>query len=356
MKWKFVSCLVVLACLILQAAPVMAQGGGTEVTGTVPLVNSDVSASNITETSATIAWNTNGNATSQVFYDTASHDNVADYAHQTSESLSLVLTHSVSLTGLAAGTIYHYRVKSAIPATVFIDISADYIFATLAPPGGGGGGGGFGSQLVGIGLSGTSPFMDGNGRAVTAGQVGTPDGSLSLSIPIGTYVWNAAGAAQPFLSATPIAEPPQAPPQNSLVLAYELGPTGVTFNPPISLTFNYSDGQVPAGANEADLYIAWWDGAKWVKIEGTVNPAANTVTVQVSHFTTFALLAQQQPSPTTTPPPTTPPPTTMPPPTTTSPAPDRNATNWPLIGFFLIAAIALGIGLYWRARESDRQD
>ncbi|APV45125.1 hypothetical protein Dform_01806 [Dehalogenimonas formicexedens] len=168
---------------------------------------------------------------------------------------------------------------------------------TQATGGGGGGGGGFGSQLVGIGLSGTSPFMDGNGRAITAGLIRTPDGSLSLSVPIGTYIWNAAGAAQSFLSAAPLADPPAPPAQNSLILAFEMGPTGVTFNPAISMTISYTDGQVPAGTNEADLYIAWWDGAKWAKLTGTVNAAANTVTVSVSHFTIFALLAPAAPPP-----------------------------------------------------------
>ena len=45
MKGKLVSCVVVLAWLIIQAMPVMADG--TDVTGTVPLVTSDVSVSNI---------------------------------------------------------------------------------------------------------------------------------------------------------------------------------------------------------------------------------------------------------------------------------------------------------------------
>ncbi len=166
-----------------------------------------------------------------------------------------------------------------------------------ASSGGGGGGGGFGSQLVGIGLSGTSPFMDGNGRAIVAGQIATSDGSLSLYVPVGTYVWNAAGAAQSFLSATLMTEPPPPPPQNSLVMAYEMGPTGVTFNPAISLTMSYTDAGLPPGTIEVDLYIAWWDGAKWVKLTGVVDAVANTVTVSVSHFTGFGLFAPPAPPP-----------------------------------------------------------
>jgi hypothetical protein len=84
-------------------------------------------------------------------------------------------------------------------------------------------------------------------------------------------------------------------------MAYEIGPTGVTFTPTITMTLNYTDVDVPAGTREADLYIAWWDGAKWVKLEGTVNPAANTVTVQISHFTNFALFVPAAPPPSTAP-------------------------------------------------------
>ncbi len=210
----------------------------------------------------------------------------ATFDNATAGDNKTVTVTDLSLTGADAG---NYALSSTT-ATTTANITAQQT---------GGGGGGFGSQLVGIGLSGTSPFMDGNGRALTAGQIRTPDGKLSLTIPVGTYVWNAAGAAQSFLSATPLTEPPQAPPQHALILAYEMGPSGVTFNPAITLTMSYTDDQIPAGTRETDLYIAWWDGAQWIKLEGTVDTAANTITVQVTHFTTFALLAPAAPPPPT---------------------------------------------------------
>jgi len=128
MKGKLVSCVVVLACLILQAMPVMAATDTTEVTGTVPLVTYDVSATNITHTSATISWNTNGDATSQVFYDTAAHADIADYAYSTTEDTNLVTVHSVPLTGLSWETTYHYRVKSTMNGDE--SVSDDYTFTT----------------------------------------------------------------------------------------------------------------------------------------------------------------------------------------------------------------------------------
>jgi hypothetical protein len=160
---------------------------------------------------------------------------------------------------------------------------------------GGGGGGGFGNQLIGIGLSGTSPFLDGNGKSLTAGQISTPDNKVELNVPVGVYVWNAAGAAQAYLSATVLPNPPEAPPQNSLVMAWDLGPSGVTFTPAITITFKYADSDLPARSLEKDLYIAWWDGTSWIKLLGTVDSTANVVTAQITHFTDFALIAPAAP-------------------------------------------------------------
>ncbi|WP_076003465.1 InlB B-repeat-containing protein [Dehalogenimonas formicexedens] len=164
-----------------------------------------------------------------------------------------------------------------------------------ASSGGGGDGGGFGSQVVGIGLAGTSPFMDGNGKVIAAGSVETSDGNLKLDIPVGVSIWNAAGAAQPFLTAAILSNPPPSLPQDTLVSAYEMGPNGVTFTPAISMIFHYTDDQVPPGSRESDLVIAWWNGSTWVELAGTVDTEAKTVTASVSHFTSFALFAPEPP-------------------------------------------------------------
>ena len=134
MKWKAACCVILLVCLTLPAAPVMAATGATGVTGSVPLVTYEVSALDIGYFTATISWKTNGAATSQVFYDTRSHDYIADYRFETSEDTSLFSEHSVTLTRLRPRTIYHFRVRSAIPATEFVAISDDYTFTTLSPP------------------------------------------------------------------------------------------------------------------------------------------------------------------------------------------------------------------------------
>ena len=137
-KWKLISFLVLLACVILQAAPVMAEGGGTEVTGTVPLVTSNVTASSITTSSAVISWQTSNNATSQVFYDIVYREDIDDYVYHTPEYTTPVSEHSVHLTGLSPSTTYHYRARSVavVDSTEFTAISDDYTFTTLYKPSG----------------------------------------------------------------------------------------------------------------------------------------------------------------------------------------------------------------------------
>ena len=134
MKWKAACCVILLVCLMLPAGRVMAATGATGVTGSVPLVTYEVSALDIGYFTATISWKTNDAATSQVFYDTRSHDDIADYRFETSEDTTLVSEHSVTLIRLRPRTTYHFRVRSAIPGTEFVAISDDYSFTTLSPP------------------------------------------------------------------------------------------------------------------------------------------------------------------------------------------------------------------------------
>jgi len=92
---------------------------------------------------------------------------------------------------------------------------------------------------------------------------------------------------------------PPAPPGDACIigLAYDLGPDGATFSPPIALTINYDPQSLPAGVAEQALYLAYWDGLKWVALETTVNAEANTASGKLSHFTIFAVIAPIPPAP-----------------------------------------------------------
>ncbi|MGQ0644975.1 MAG: fibronectin type III domain-containing protein, partial [Elusimicrobiota bacterium] len=89
-----------------------------------PPVISAVVASNIGQSSATISWNTNEPSNTQVEYGTST-----SYGSSTVLNASLVTAHSQGLTGLTAGTVYNYRVKSR-DAAGNLAVSGNFTFTT----------------------------------------------------------------------------------------------------------------------------------------------------------------------------------------------------------------------------------
>lgn len=77
-------------------------------------------------------------------------------------------------------------------------------------------------------------------------------------------------------------------------LAFDLGPDGATFVPPLILTFEYDPASCPKGVDEEDLVIAYFDVLRqeWVPLESTVDTENNTITAEVSGFTYFAILVK----------------------------------------------------------------
>jgi hypothetical protein len=94
---------------------------------TIAPVISDVTVTDITETTASITWATDEPATSQVEYGTTSA-----YGLSSTLDTTLVTSHSVSLSGLSSGTTYHYKVKSK-DASGNLAVSKDYTFTTASP-------------------------------------------------------------------------------------------------------------------------------------------------------------------------------------------------------------------------------
>ena len=94
---------------------------------TTPPTISAAGTSNLASTSATIVWTTNEPAASQVEYGLTTA-----YGSLTPLDSTLVTSHSVTISGLSANTLYHYRVHSTDGAGN-LAISADLTFTT-APP------------------------------------------------------------------------------------------------------------------------------------------------------------------------------------------------------------------------------
>jgi Bacterial Ig domain/Purple acid Phosphatase, N-terminal domain len=90
-----------------------------------PPVLSAITAVSITSSGATITWTTDEAATSQVDYGTSTA-----YTNTTGLDANLVVSHSATLTGLSANTVYHYRVRSR-DASGNLATSGDFTFTTL---------------------------------------------------------------------------------------------------------------------------------------------------------------------------------------------------------------------------------
>lgn len=97
--------------------------GGDGLDLTPPTVSS-ISVVSITTSGATINWTTNEAADSQVEYGPTTA-----YGSQTTLEASLVTSHSVTLSGLSQGTIYHYRIRTK-DAAGNLATSGDRTFTT----------------------------------------------------------------------------------------------------------------------------------------------------------------------------------------------------------------------------------
>ncbi|MDH5695717.1 MAG: hypothetical protein OEZ00_03810, partial [Dehalococcoidia bacterium] len=123
--------------------------------------------------------------------------------------------------------------------------------------------------------------------------VTSPDGRLTITIPQGTVAKDKNGNALGSFEVT-VNETPPPPPEgaNIIGLAYNFGPPGATFAPPITLTFSYDPADIPEGVAEEDLVLAYYDedAGQWVTLDCVVDTVNHTITAQVSHFTTFAVI------------------------------------------------------------------
>lgn len=89
---------------------------------------------------------------------------------------------------------------------------------------------------------------------------------------------------------------------NIVSLLYECGPSGITFNPPVTIKLSYDPAKIPAGVTETDLAVGFYDNeAKaWQKLVSIVYPATHSITARVGHLTVFAVISEPSLEPTST--------------------------------------------------------
>ena len=162
--------------------------------------------------------------------------------------------------------------------------------------GGGGGGGGDGTADEEDDLS---DYVDDDGRFIRDFSTESSNSKVKLSVPENTVGLTAQGEPLSEININQMDEPPLPPESHNVIgLAYEFGPEGATFNPPITISFTYDPSLIPPGVNEENLVIAVWDpsAGEWVELVCTVDPDTNTITAQISHFSILTVMASTRPA------------------------------------------------------------
>ena len=208
------------------------------------------------------------------------------------------------------------------------------------------------------------------------------DGALTLTIPEGTVALGEDGKRLSALETVEVSDPPSPPEDKDIVgLPYDFGPDGATFDPPMTLSWEYGD------LDPANLVIAYYDvgSDQWVELPCKVDYENGVIVAEVAHFTIFAMLeiaeepvVPEEPAPAPTPPtpppaPPIPEPPAEPPELLPAPAPEApevttpavapvepeapvvtpEAPPWGLIIGLIAATIIVGIAIWLIRRRRD---
>jgi len=171
---------------------------------------------------------------------------------------------------------------------------------TYTADGGGGGGGGGGGIAIGS-ENGILDYIDEDGVFTDDITAESEDSKCLITIDEGTTGLDEDGDPLSELNVVEVEELPSAPPDfpaEVIGSAYDIGPDGATFDPPIALAMEYNENLIPDGVAEENLTIATWDDAadEWINLDGTVDTVDNTITAEISHLTDFAILAYTRPA------------------------------------------------------------
>jgi len=192
-----------------------------------------------------------------------------------------------------------FAIRCPVPSTGITAIVPTTTVPTTAAPA---------NSTVSAGILGTSTtFVTINSILTSAATLSSAGGKMVISLADNTTVNLPAGNQQ--ITVIQLASPPAAPEGARLVEAYAFGPDNTTFTPALTVTVKYDSAGLPAGVQEANLYIAVLESSGWTTLAASaVNIQARTVSAQISHFSTFALLGTVKAE---TPAPATPPPSSI---------------------------------------------
>ncbi len=140
--------------------------------------------------------------------------------------------------------------------------------------------------------------VDIQGRLKTSVELSSADGKISLSLNEGTLLMDK--DENPLQTIHVAIDPsPPPPPGDAYIIGevYDFGPEAANFNPSIKLTLSYNPGELPEGARESDVYIAYYQDTGWNMLRyKNVDTKNHRVTTQVNYFARYAVLIPREQS------------------------------------------------------------
>jgi|GEM_PF-2885649 len=192
------------------------------------------------------------------------------------------------------------KVNTGMPGVKEYFTSNAYGFSVNAPGGGGGGGAPAPAPDFDVNMMGavTSWSVDDDGVLLENVIVWSEELGVGLFFHQGTQVLDADGNPLFAIYFDIEPDPISMSPLHFIYSSYNFTPSGAIFNPPAEMTVTYEEEALPEGANEEDLFIAYYDNelAQYVALDSKVDAEANEVTAQVSHLTLFVLAGAVPPS------------------------------------------------------------
>lgn len=235
---------------------------------------------------------------------------------------------SAALTGLAAGTTYHFRADATTSSTVngndmtfttvsgtttttttsvTISTTTPTTITTTTPTT-------TSSNVVATitNTPTTKPIAISSGPGVSFDITGSMDESGvlqsdfeqydirynagnniidSLIIKNGTRVVASDGSPVESISIQPGTDVPQAASGESIISAVQFGPSGTVFSTPMVVVFGYDRSQLPKNAKAGSLALQWYDTetSKWENCDYTINTQNDQITANISHFSLYAV-------------------------------------------------------------------
>ena len=171
-----------------------------------------------------------------------------------------------------------------------------------------GGGGGHPVRRLEVDLSGTETkhVINRQGELQETVERISDDKMLILTLPEGTIALDEENEPLKRLKIIMEEYPPPPPREanfiglayNFIGLDYNLEPSRATFIPSMAITFYYEDSMLPEGVTEEELILAYYNEelGEWVNLTSYVDTWANSVTTEISHLTTFAILGYPRPA------------------------------------------------------------